>query len=186
MAYQFSIEGADDQKAAVSMQHRGTHSYLNLMLDGGLSATVRIGTVGARLCVYADRRTTERAYRVFSFEQAGAVTTWIANDRELGGGHWLHTFQLDDLMEWARVECQRVLTDIGNGRLKTDRMQEGDTNRLYSSEEVALELGITQRRVQQLATSRGVGRPVGRSLVFRPNDIEALRERSPGRPRKEA
>lgn len=57
-----------------------------------------------------------------------------------------------------------------------------DEARLYSSVEVAAELGITQRRVEALAESRHVGQIVGRSLVFRLADIDAMRDRKPGRP----
>lgn len=46
-------------------------------------------------------------------------------------------------------------------------------------------LGITQRRVQQMAHTRGVGREVGGSLVFTAVDIATLRKRpSVGRPRQ--
>lgn len=56
--------------------------------------------------------------------------------------------------------------------------------RLYSSEEVATELGISNRRVPALAKSRGLGQKVGNSLVFTPEEVDAMRERRPGRPRK--
>lgn len=57
--------------------------------------------------------------------------------------------------------------------------------RLYSSAETAEALGITQRRVQQMARARGVGREVGGSLVFTVVDIATLRQRpSVGRPRQ--
>lgn len=55
---------------------------------------------------------------------------------------------------------------------------------VYSSEEVAKQLGISSRRVFALAKSRKLGRKVGNSLVFTLDDVVAMRERSPGRPRK--
>jgi Helix-turn-helix domain len=58
---------------------------------------------------------------------------------------------------------------------------------LYSVQQVADELGVSERRVQQLAQSRGVGAQLGRggTWVFRRQDIEALRERKAGRPPKQ-
>lgn len=58
-----------------------------------------------------------------------------------------------------------------------------DMPSLSSSDEVAHELGITKRRVLALAKSRHVGRLVGNTLVFTPDEIDAMRERQPGRPR---
>jgi len=58
---------------------------------------------------------------------------------------------------------------------------------LYGVEQVAEELGITPARVRALATSRGVGAHLGRgeTWVFRRADIEAMRDRKPGRPPKQ-
>ncbi len=55
---------------------------------------------------------------------------------------------------------------------------------LYSSEEAATELGISSRRVPALAKSRNLGQIVGNSLVFTPEEVDAMRERRAGRPRK--
>ena len=57
-----------------------------------------------------------------------------------------------------------------------------DAAPLASTSDVAAELGIIRQRVLQLAASRGVGQLVGRSLVFTAADIDAMRERKPGRP----
>lgn len=54
---------------------------------------------------------------------------------------------------------------------------------LLTSAEVAETLGVSLRRVQQLARSRGVGQQVGREWLFRPEDVEQMRDRKPGRPR---
>lgn len=51
---------------------------------------------------------------------------------------------------------------------------------LTPSSEVARELDISIRRVQALAQARGVGERYGRELLFRRQDIDALRERRPG------
>ena len=58
--------------------------------------------------------------------------------------------------------------------------------RIYTSDEAAAELGITRRRVLQLAESRNVGRKLGRDWVFTPDDVDAMRVRTPGRPAKES
>lgn len=55
---------------------------------------------------------------------------------------------------------------------------------LYGVDHVATVLGITERRVRALAESRGVGAKIGRNTwVFRQQDIEAMRDRQPGRPK---
>lgn len=53
-----------------------------------------------------------------------------------------------------------------------------------TSREVADRLGVSPRRVTALAKSRTVGRQVGRDWLFSENDIAALQDRRPGRPRK--
>ena len=58
------------------------------------------------------------------------------------------------------------------------------TERLYSTAEVAGILHVSDGRVRQLASSRGTGQHVGRSLVFTSADIAAMLDRTPGRPRK--
>jgi predicted RNase H-like HicB family nuclease len=52
----------------------------------------------------------------------------------------------------------------------------------FTSQEAAALLGISVRRVQALARARGVGRRHGRALLFSREDLDALRERKPGRP----
>jgi predicted RNase H-like HicB family nuclease len=52
----------------------------------------------------------------------------------------------------------------------------------FTSHEAAALLGISVRRVQALARSRGVGRRHGRVLLFSQEDLDALRERKTGRP----
>jgi hypothetical protein len=49
--------------------------------------------------------------------------------------------------------------------------------KLYSTAEVALELGISVRRVRQLADSRHVGQVVGGALVFTARELDKLRRR---------
>jgi hypothetical protein len=55
---------------------------------------------------------------------------------------------------------------------------------LLTSDQAAETLGVTRARVLALARSRSVGWRIGRDVLFRPEDIAAMRERTPGRPRK--
>lgn len=54
---------------------------------------------------------------------------------------------------------------------------------LLSTRHAAAILNLTPKRVRELAKSRGVGQQLGREWVFRRADIEAMRNRRPGRPR---
>ena len=53
---------------------------------------------------------------------------------------------------------------------------------LLTPPQVAEILGIDRSRVLRLAKSRGVGWRFGRDWLFRPADVDAMRERKPGRP----
>lgn len=55
---------------------------------------------------------------------------------------------------------------------------------LCDTRQAAAELGISIRRVQHLAKARGLGwrTTSGRDIIFRPEDIENMRTRIPGRP----
>lgn len=53
---------------------------------------------------------------------------------------------------------------------------------LLTARDVAAVLGVTPRRVSALAGRRGIGRRVGRSRLFSPADLAALRPWRPGRP----
>lgn len=58
---------------------------------------------------------------------------------------------------------------------------------LLTTDQVAAALGVTDRRVRQLAEKRDLGWAIGRDRLFRPEDVEAMRVKgSPGRPRKPA
>ena len=61
-----------------------------------------------------------------------------------------------------------------------------DPDAMLSSADVAAILGVSIRRVQQLAKSRHTGRRVGRTIVFSEDDVGRMRNRKPGRPRKES
>jgi len=51
-----------------------------------------------------------------------------------------------------------------------------------TTNQVAAELGISRDRIPRLARSRGVGQRVGRDWLFTAADVEAMRDRRPGRP----
>jgi len=51
---------------------------------------------------------------------------------------------------------------------------------------VAEQLGLSEDRVRKLAASRGLGRKWGRDLFFTESDVEAMKARKPGRPKKSA
>jgi hypothetical protein len=53
-----------------------------------------------------------------------------------------------------------------------------------TTKQAAAAIGIDRTRLTRLATARNVGWRVGREWLFRPEDIEALRDRRPGRPRR--
>lgn len=54
----------------------------------------------------------------------------------------------------------------------------------WTTTDVAAELGIDESRVRRMAADRGLGYKLGRDWRFSDDDINAMRERAPGRPRK--
>ena len=97
-----------------------------------------------------------------------------------------------------RLENLRYDTRKGNMRDKirhnrqAKRIERGPVvipadGRFYSADEVASELGISPQRVRALAQSRAVGTKLGGYMwTFTSRDIDAMRERKPGRPAKES
>ena len=57
--------------------------------------------------------------------------------------------------------------------------------KLYTTREIAALLGISRQRVNQLRRLRSLGQRFGRAWVFTPHDVDALRVRVNGRPRKQ-
>jgi predicted RNase H-like HicB family nuclease len=53
-----------------------------------------------------------------------------------------------------------------------------------TAKDVAVTLGVSERRVHQLATTREVGRIVGGARIFLPSEVESLRPGPVGRPPK--
>ena len=59
------------------------------------------------------------------------------------------------------------------------------TPRLYTAAAVAAELGISQRRVYQIAEERGLGQRLGaNAMVFTEAELDNMRVRRTGRPPK--
>jgi predicted RNase H-like HicB family nuclease len=54
--------------------------------------------------------------------------------------------------------------------------------RLWTTSEVADEINVSVRRVQALARQRGLGKKVGRDLLFNDEEVRSMRVRIPGRP----
>lgn len=90
------------------------------------------------------------------------------------------------LAEWmtGQAEDGRTIPAPSPDWDPIQRKPEDFTWSLASADDVAQELGLSKSRVIALAHARGVGRMVGNAFVFRPEEIDALRERHPGRPRK--
>ncbi len=56
---------------------------------------------------------------------------------------------------------------------------------LMNADDMAARLGISARRVRALAKGRNIGWQVGQGVwVFRPEDVDLLQVRVPGRPKK--
>ena len=67
-------------------------------------------------------------------------------------------------------------------------IESDEQTRLYSTKEASNEVGISIARVKQLRRDLGVGRMVGRSVVYTDADLDRMRQRNrtPGpKPRKE-
>ncbi len=58
-----------------------------------------------------------------------------------------------------------------------ERMAKRPELAMYSTKEAAVELGLSVPRVTQLRKALGIGRIVGRSVVFTEADIETMRQR---------
>jgi len=57
---------------------------------------------------------------------------------------------------------------------------------LRTGAQVASELGLDESRVRRMAKVRGLGRSIGQARVYTPSEVDAMRTRTTGRPRKEA
>jgi predicted RNase H-like HicB family nuclease len=71
-------------------------------------------------------------------------------------------------------------TTWSDGSYLVDELPEPE---LLTVKDVSKKLGVSVRRVHQLATDRNVGRIIGGARIFMPSDVEALTPRRAGRPR---
>jgi predicted RNase H-like HicB family nuclease len=63
------------------------------------------------------------------------------------------------------------------------RVDELPEPELLTVKDVSKKLGVSVRRVHQLATDRNIGRIIGGARIFLPSEIDALALRPTGRPR---
>lgn len=78
--------------------------------------------------------------------------------------------------------AQRIALDAAHEGYQAGRHDA--IRELMTTADVAAALGVTVGRVRQLARARGAGWEIGRDWLFRPEDVDALRDRRPGRPRR--
>lgn len=89
-----------------------------------------------------------------------------------------------DALAEARAAMAQLIASLERGRARIGQLIEDyQMSRLLTSEEAAEMLGISERRVRQLARDRQVGRVIGRTLVLTPRQVATLRDRArSGRP----
>lgn len=90
-----------------------------------------------------------------------------------------------------------ALTDVGAASPRTEHIvrrlaheayaigHDAAIHELVTVPQAALELGITEGRVRTIARTRNLGWRIGREYLFRATDIDAMRDRKPGRPKRE-
>jgi len=91
----------------------------------------------------------------------------------------------DALASWAeaQIEDGRPIPEPSDFDIPEWNNWESVGEDLLTTKEVAERLNVSTRRVLALAADRGVGERFGRSVMFRPQDVEALRPGPIGRPR---
>ncbi|MDQ3612719.1 MAG: type II toxin-antitoxin system HicB family antitoxin, partial [Chloroflexota bacterium] len=105
-------------------------------------------------------------YEEVAFMAKEALELWVEFQVEDGRPVPEPTFEADPDWDWDTV---RPTSEIPT----------------MTTAEVAEELEISVPRVHQLARSREVGERRGNALMFSRKDIDAMRIRQPGRPRRE-
>jgi hypothetical protein len=108
-----------------------------------------------------------------------------------------HDDQLDELIESAIQRALDILTPHGAATISRAHLEHHlrivaqeaatvatDMSRLdlVAGDMAAEELGITRQRVWKLARSRGLGWQVEKAWIFTPAEVDAMRDRVPGRP----
>jgi predicted RNase H-like HicB family nuclease len=95
---------------------------------------------------------------------------------------------------WIETEVERrhpipEPTDDGSDStwtVESYKVEELPEPELLTVRDVSKKLGVSVRRVHQLATDRKVGRIIGGARIFLPSEIDALAPRPTGRPRVSA
>jgi hypothetical protein len=87
-----------------------------------------------------------------------------------------------ELWMTAEYEAGRPIPEPTVGA-EAPRWTKEEMHAPLTAQDVAAELGVTVRRVNALASQRGVGRILGKARVFTGSDVAALRPGRPGRPR---
>lgn len=105
-------------------------------------------------------------YEEVAFMAKEALELWVEFQVEDGRPVPEPTFEADPDWDWDTV---RPTSEIPT----------------MTTAEVAEELEISVPRVHQLARSREVGERRGNALMFSRKDLDAMRIRQPGRPRRE-
>ncbi len=105
-------------------------------------------------------------YEEVAFMAKEALELWVEFQVEDGRPVPEPTFEADPDWDWDTV---RPTSEVPT----------------MTTAEVAEELEISVPRVHQLARSREVGERRGNALMFSRKDIDAMRIRQPGRPRRE-
>ncbi|CCF83658.1 DNA-binding protein [Nitrolancea hollandica] len=78
----------------------------------------------------------------------------------------------------ARTICERLAHEAATAATSSV------LHSLKTSGQVAEELGVNRQRVWQLAKSRQLGWHIGRDIIFTPAEVDQMRDRKPGRPRR--
>ncbi|MDQ3540932.1 MAG: type II toxin-antitoxin system HicB family antitoxin, partial [Chloroflexota bacterium] len=105
-------------------------------------------------------------YEEVAFMAKEALELWVEFQVEDGRPVPEPTFEADPDWDWDTV---RPTSEIPT----------------MTTAEVAEELEISVPRVHQLARSREVGEKHGNALMFSKKDVEAMRDRKPGRPKRD-
>ena len=91
-------------------------------------------------------------------------------------------FGSDQTKELTRDRAERAMYAVAQdvAGYAADKARQS----LMTAQDVAAEFGITHRRVVVLAKARGLGWKFSGDWVFTPAEVEAMRHRPVGRPRK--
>jgi len=94
-----------------------------------------------------------------------ALETWVEAAVEDGRSIPEPTFNADPEWDWSTVKPMDEVPTL-------------------TTSDVANDLNISVPRVHQLARSRHVGERRGKALLFSQKDVDAMRDRKPGRPKR--